>query len=165
MTWTMRGWKVTLLCGWMTAPVAFAQGPELDAVPTEARATRGAELFNAEPLFPDAGPHELEGPVLRYAEPLSCPAAPEGRVWVAETQACDDDGCEALTTVWAGSWTVEDTGLEVRCETDRVVLAKDAWRMVLTAGAGGGLEVSELTPPEPESLSAARPTEAPASGG
>ncbi|AKQ65413.1 hypothetical protein A176_002325 [Myxococcus hansupus] len=157
MTWTMRGWKVMLVCGWLTAPMAFAQGPELDAVPTE--------LFHAQTRFPDAGPQELEGPMLRYAEPMSCPAAPEGRVWVAETQSCDDDGCEALTTVWAGSWTVEDTGLEVRCETDRVVLAKAAWRMVLTAGAGGGLEVSEMTPPEPESVSAARPTEAPGSEG
>lgn len=163
--WTMRGWKVTWVCGWLAAPVALAEPTMLDSVPREARAARSAELLPTEPLFPDAGPDALEGPVLRYAEPLSCPAAPEGRVWVAETQTCDDDGCQPLTTVWAGSWTVEDAGLEVRCETDRVVLAAGDWRMVLTAGAGGGLEVSELTPPEPEALSAARPPETPASEG
>ncbi|QDE91338.1 hypothetical protein BHS06_21435 [Myxococcus xanthus] len=161
--WTMQGWKVTLLCGWLAAPVALAETAMLDGVPREARAARGAELLPSEPMFPDAGPGEVDGPVLRYAEPVSCPAAPEGRVWVAETQACDDAGCESLTTVWAGSWTVEDAGLEVRCETDRVVLAAGEWRMVLTPGAGGGLEVSELTPPEPESLSAARPSETPVS--
>ncbi|AEI68054.1 hypothetical protein [Corallococcus macrosporus] len=163
--WTMRGWKVTLLCGWLAAPVAVAGSALEDAVPLEARAARGGELLATEPLFPDAGSSEWEGPMLRYAEPLSCPAAPEGRVWVAETQACDGEGCEAVTTVWAGAWTVEEAGLEVRCETDRVVLAAGAWRMVLTPGAGGGLEVSELTPPEPEALSAARPSEAPASEG
>ncbi|WP_426752987.1 hypothetical protein [Myxococcus sp. Y35] len=163
--WTMRGWKVTLLCGWLAAPVALAEAPELDGVPSEARAARGGEVFAEEPLFPDAGPGELDGPVLRYAEPLSCPAVPEGRVWLAETETCDASGCEARTTVWAGAWTVEDAGLEVRCETDRVVLSAGAWRMVLTPGAGGGLDVAELTPPEPEAISASRPTEAPASEG
>jgi len=162
--WMIRGGKVMLLCGWLAAPAALAEAPEPDAVPSGARAARGAPL-DMEPLYPDAGVDELDSPLLRYAEPLSCPAAPEGRVWVAETETCDASGCEARTTVWAGAWTIEDMELSVRCETDRVVLTADAWRMVLTPGTGGGLEVSELTPPEPEALSAARPSEPPASGG
>lgn len=140
--WTTRGWKVTLLCGWLAAPLAGARSQEPDV----------AEAYT------EAAPDEMGGPMdpffieprLRYAEPLSCPAVPEGRVWVADTEECGDTECLRKTTVWIGSWTVEDEELEVRCETDRVVLTTRDWQWVLEPDATGALDVADATPDEPE---------------
>lgn len=123
--WTTRIGKVTLLCGWLTAPLAGAQ-PE-------------SQFFMEDP-------ESMDAPVLRYAEPLSCPAAPEGRVWVADTEECGDAECIRKTTVWIGSWMLEDAELEVRCETDRIVLGTTDWQLVLTPDATGKLDVVEATP-------------------
>jgi hypothetical protein len=91
--WTKRVWKLTLLCGWLTAPVALAQSEE-------APYTEGAPDEMAEPLgavdesqFFMEDPEATDAPRLRYAEPLSCPAVPEGRVWVADTEECGDTEC------------------------------------------------------------------------
>jgi hypothetical protein len=115
--WTTRCWKVTLLCGWLAAPLAGAA--ELDVVPVDL-----PELY-------EDGPDALDTPRLRHAEPLSCPAVPEGRMWVADTEECGDSECIRKTTVWIGSWTIEDVELQVRCETDRVILSTTDWEWVL----------------------------------
>ncbi len=160
--WTTRCWKATLLCGWLAAPLAGAQSLELDEVPEGARAALVAEgaapeavpdelrgAVDASQFFMEAPEASLDAPMLRYAEPLSCPAAPGGRVWVADTEECGDSECIQKTTVWIGTWTVEDAELEVRCETDRIVLATQDWQWVLEPDATGALDVAEATPAEP----------------
>jgi hypothetical protein len=167
--WTTRIWKTTLLCGWLTATLAAAQpetldaAPEaLDAVPGAARAVLAGEAPDMkaphvetlgvvdESQFFMEDPESMDAPVLRYAEPLSCPAAPEGRVWVADTEECGEAECIHKTTVWIGSWTIEDAEMEVRCETDRIVLGTHDWQLVLAPDALGRLDVAEATPAEPE---------------
>ena len=143
--WTTRFGKVTLLCGWLAAPLALAQ--------EETPYTEGAPHEMAEPVglvdetqFFMEDPEATDAPLLRYAEPLSCPAVPGGRVWVADTEECGGSECVRKTTVWIGSWTIEDAELEVRCETDRVVLATREWQWVLEPSATGALGVAEATP-------------------
>ncbi len=164
--WTTRFWKATLLCGWLTAPLAGAQPVELDAVPEDARAMRDEEAPSTE-AAPDEmngpvsksqffmeDPEAMDAPVLRYAEPLSCPAAPEGQVWVADTEECGEAECIRKTTVWIGSWTIEDAEMEVRCETDRIILGTHDWQLVLAPDALGKLDVAEATPAASESAPA-----------
>ncbi|NMO15046.1 hypothetical protein HPC49_07350 [Pyxidicoccus fallax] len=161
--WTTRWGKVTLLCGWLAAPLAGAM--ELEELPTDARAdvedayTEGApdemgRLVDPDTFFPGDTEEPLDSPRLRYAEPLSCPAVPGGRVWVADTEECGEAECIRTTTVWIGSWTVEDAELEVRCETDRVVLSTQDWQWVLEPDAQGAMDVAEATPAEPETAPA-----------
>ncbi len=148
--WTTRIGKATLLCGWLTAPLAGAQSEALDAVPDEAPYTEGAPDEMGGPLdesqFFMEDPESMDAPVLRHAEPLSCPAAPEGRVWVANTEECSEAECIQKTTVWIGAWTLEDAEMEVRCETDRIVLGTHDWQLVLTLDATGTLDVAAAPP-------------------
>ena len=153
--WTTRIWKATLLCGWLTATLAGAQQAHApEAAPEEAPYTEGAPDDMGGPVdesqFFMEDPEALDAPVLRYAEPLSCPAAPGGRVWVADTEECGDAECIRKTTVWIGSWTLEDAEMEVRCETDRIILGTTDWQLVLAPDATGKLDVAGATPAGPE---------------
>ncbi|MFP2927098.1 hypothetical protein ACLESO_18230 [Pyxidicoccus sp. 3LG] len=164
---TTSSWKVTLLCGLLAAPLALASGAEeTGKVPEAARAALTTEAAPESPVglldesmfFMEDNPEESpDAPLLRYAEPLSCPAVPEGRVWVADVEACGESECIHQTTVWLGSWTVTDTDLEVRCETDRVVLSTPDWQWVLAPDATGSLEVAEATPAEESEAAPAEP--------
>ncbi|MCP3137326.1 hypothetical protein [Pyxidicoccus xibeiensis] len=156
---TTRIGMVTVLCGWLAAPMALAQEAEAghDEVPEEARAALSRDVVapeSMESLLEAEALDSLDAPMLRSAEPLSCPAVPEGRVWVADTEECGESECVRTTTVWLGSWTISDTELEVRCETDRVVLSTLDWQWVLAPDALGELEVAEATPAEPEAVPA-----------
>jgi hypothetical protein len=153
--WTTRVWKVTLLCGWLAAPVALAEteeAPYSEAAPDEMAAPVGAV---DESQFFMEDPEATDAPLLRYAEPLSCPAVPGGRVWVADTEECGDEECIRKTTVWIGEWTVEDAEMEVRCETDRVVLSTHDWQLVLSPDATGKLDVADAAPAGPDTAPAA----------
>ena len=164
--WTTRCWKLTLLCGWLAAPLAGAQSVEVDAVAeapySEAAPDEMGGMMDPSDLFMMEAPEEpLDSPRLRSAEPLSCPAVPGGRVWVADTEECGESECVRKTTVWMGSWTVEDTELEVRCETDRVVLSTQDWQWVLEADDTGAVDLAGATPPESETAPAELAGDAP----
>jgi hypothetical protein len=69
---------------------------------------------------------------------------------VADTEECGDAECIRKTTVWIGSWTLEDAEMEVRCETDRIILGTTDWQLVLAPDATGKLDVAGATPAGPE---------------
>lgn len=151
--WTTRCWKVTLLCGWLAAPLAGAMEPEDETPYSEAAPRDMQEPVELSGQYED-GPDSLDAPRLRMAEPLSCPAVPEGRMWVADTEECGDSECIRKTTVWIGSWTIEDAEMQVRCETDRVILSTADWELVLQQDATGQLALEDPASPEPEAAPA-----------
>lgn len=159
--WTTRVWKVTLLCGWLAAPVAMAQTE--DAPYTEGSPDEMAEPLGLtdESQFFMEDPEATDAPRLRYAEPLSCPAVPGGRVWVADTEECGETECLRKTTVWVGDWTIEDAEMEVRCETDRVVLGTHDWQLVLAPDDTGALDVTDTAPATPDTALTADAPRAP----
>lgn len=145
--WMTRCWKVAAMCGFLAAPGALAK-PTTLAQPSE-------EADTTSPLF-DAGmpelddhfagaPDEMAPPRLRHAEPVSCIAAPEGRLWVASTEECGDNECIDKMTVWVGSWTVEDVEVDVQCDAEHVILSTHDWRMVLIPDGKGDFDVEEST--------------------
>lgn len=167
--WTTRIGMVTLLCGWLATPAAFAGAT---ATEEEAPYTEEAPDEMGEPVdlsaFILGEPEALDSPRIRYAEPLSCPAAPGGQVWIADTEECDGDTCVRETTAWIGEWTLEDTELEVQCETDRIVVRWDGRETVLEPNAEGDLDITDpgepAAPEEAEATAAGTPpAEAPAS--
>lgn len=155
--WKTRCWKVTVLCGWLAAPLAGAMEPPPEAraeAPYAEAAPRDMREPVSLPELHEDGPDLPDTPRVRLAEPLSCPAVPEGRMWLAETEECGEDECVVKTTVWIGSWTIEDAEMQVRCETDRVILSTANWELVLQQDALGQLAVqqdSEEAAPAPES--------------
>ena len=78
--WTTRFWKLTVLCGWLTAPLAGASPVELDEVPGDARAAADSEAAYTEGAPDEMGgavdesqffmedPESVDAPVLRFAE-------------------------------------------------------------------------------------------------
>ncbi|HZI12100.1 MAG TPA: hypothetical protein VE153_17070, partial [Myxococcus sp.] len=125
------------------------EAPYAEAAPSDMREPEGLpELYEDGPDSPDT-------PRVRLAEPLSCPAVPEGRMWLAETEECGEDECVVKTTVWIGSWTIEDAEMQVRCETDQVILSTADWELVLQQDALGQLAVEDSE----EAAPASEPTE------
>lgn len=154
--WTTRWWKAVVICGSLATqgalakPTALAQAPEQAAVPSEALEGNflASELVE---LFPGA-PDEMALPRLRHVEHVACAAAPDGRLWVAATEDCGDSECIDKTTVWVGSWTIEDAEVAVQCDAEHVVLSTHDWRMVLVPDGNGDFNVEESTlGEEPES--------------
>ncbi len=135
---------MAVLCGWLAAPLAGAMEPqpEGEAPYSEAAPRDMREPVELPELYED-GPDSLDTPRLRLAEPLSCPAVPEGRMWVADTEECGEAECIRKTTVWIGSWTIEDAEMQVRCETDRVILSTADWELVLQQDALGQLSLED----------------------
>ncbi len=144
--WTTRCWKVTVLCGWLAAPLAGAVEPrpeaEAEAPYSEVAPREMREPVELPELYDD-GPDSPDTPRLHLAEPLACPAVPEGRMWIADTEECGEEECVRKTTVWIGSWTIEDVEMQVRCETDRVILSTTDWELVLQQDALGQLAVQQ----------------------
>ncbi|MCY1002719.1 hypothetical protein OWM54_36780 [Myxococcus sp. MISCRS1] len=143
--WTTGWWKVAVMCGSLAASGALARSTTL-AEPTEQPDMTTLEPSltppSPEELFSGA-PDEMAPPRLRHVEPVACTSAPEGRLWVASTEECGDTECIDKTTVWVGSWTVEDTTVEVQCDADRIILSTFDWKMVLVPDGKGDFDVEE----------------------
>ncbi|MCP3064496.1 hypothetical protein LXT21_37555 [Myxococcus sp. K38C18041901] len=142
---TTGWWKVAVMCGSLAASGALARSTTL------AEPTRQPDMTAPQPsltppspeeLFAGA-PDEMAPPRLRHVEPVACASAPEGRLWVASTEECGDTECVDKTTVWVGSWTVEDTTVEVQCDADRIILSTFDWKMVLIPDGKGDFDVEE----------------------
>ncbi|WP_342374590.1 hypothetical protein NVS55_24955 [Myxococcus stipitatus] len=147
--WTTRWWKAVVICGSLAAQGALAKPTALEQPAEQAEVTREAldgnflasELVE---LYPGA-PDDMALPRLRHVEPVRCAAAPEGRLWVAATEECGETECIEKTTIWVGSWTVEDAGVTVACDAEHVVLSTHDWRMVLVPDGHGDFNVEEST--------------------